>query len=126
MFDSFKMMGTVASLMKNKHKIAEAVQRVQANLEDRKISVNAPDGSVQLTMNGKARIQSLIIAPAALVAASSDPAAKDKLEKTIAGAITAAQARAMDILKAEFEREATELGLPELASSGGLAQMLGS
>jgi DNA-binding protein YbaB len=125
MFDNLKMMGAVASLMKNKEKIAIAMQRVQANLEERRITVNAPDGSVRVVMNAKSKIESITFAPEVLAAAASDAMAKERLERMIAGAISAAQARVVEILKAEIDREAKDLGVPELADSGALSKLLG-
>ncbi|MBX9737916.1 MAG: YbaB/EbfC family nucleoid-associated protein [Phycisphaerales bacterium] len=111
--------------MKNKEKIAIAMQRVQANLEERRITVNAPDGSVRVVMNAKSKIESITFAPEALAAAASDAMAKERLERMIAGAISAAQARVVEILKAEIDREAKDLGVPELADSGVISKLLG-
>ncbi len=125
MFDNLKMMGAVASLMKNKDKIAAAMKRVQTNLEDRRITVNAPDSSVQVVMNAKSKIESITFAPESLAAAASDPIAKERLERTLIGAISAAQARVVEILKSEVDREAKDLGIPELADSGAISKLLG-
>ncbi|CAN5827694.1 hypothetical protein BH11PLA1_BH11PLA1_01050 [soil metagenome] len=125
MFDNLKMMGAAASLMKNKHKVAEAAQRVQKNLEERHITVNAPDGSVQIVMSGKSKVEAITLSAAAIAAAAADDFARAKLERTIIGAITAAQKRVIDVVKAEVEREAKDLGVPELADMAGLSKMLG-
>lgn len=125
MFDNLKAMGAIASLMKNKEKIAEAMQRVQRNLEERRITVNSPDNSVQVVMTAKTKLEAITFSPEALTAAASDPFAKAKLERTIIGAMAAAQARAVEIVKQEVDREAKELGIPELADSAGLSKLLG-
>lgn len=125
MFDSLKSMGAIASLLKNKEKIAEAMARVHANLDQRTITVTAPDNSVQVIMTGKAKLQTLTLSDEILAKAAGDPEAKAKLQKTILGAITAAQNRVAEVVKVEVQREANELGIPELADPEALSKLMG-
>lgn len=118
-------MGAIASLLKNKERIAEAMARVHANLDQRTITVTAPDNSVQVIMTGKAKLQTLTLSDEILAKAAGDPDAKAKLQKTILGAITAAQNRVAEVVKVEVQREATDLGIPELADPEALTKLMG-
>lgn len=125
MFDTLKSMGAVASLLKNREKIVQAVQRVQENLERREVSVDAPDRSVALRTDARGKVLALTIAPEALLSASGNEESRLRLERTIAGAMNAARARCVQILQEEVSREAEALGIPELAASPEFRRMLG-
>jgi DNA-binding protein YbaB len=126
MFDALKSMGAVASLLKNRERIVQAVQRVQENLERREVSVEAPDRTVSLRTDARGRVLALTIAPEALRAASGGEEARRRLERTIAGAMNAARTRCVQILQEEVSREAEALGIPELASSPEFRRLLGA
>lgn len=125
MFDALKSLGAVTSLLKNKDKIAEAVARVHENLERHVVTVEAPDKSVRVECNAKGKPLSLTVAPELLAQAGRDEAAQTLLQRTIVGAIQAAQQRGQALMQAEIEREANALGVPELAKSPELRRMLG-
>ncbi|MBA4028271.1 MAG: hypothetical protein C0475_03925 [Planctomyces sp.] len=117
MFGSLKNIGALTSLLGKREQIAKSVEKVLATLDQRRITVNAPDGSVTVVANGKSQVVSVSLAPAALAAAGSDEQARAALERTIAGAMAAAQVRAMEIARQEAQKEADALGVPELLSS---------
>lgn len=126
MFDSLKSLGAIASLAKKKDAIAEAVQRVQSNLDQRTINVASPDKAVAIVTNAKLKVLSVTLDPAMLSRASTDAATREKLQGLIAGAMNAAQARAADILKDEILREANDLGIGDLvAQSPELQKLMG-
>lgn len=120
MFDSFKAMGQVASLLKNKEQIKEGLARASQRLESRRISAEAPGGAVKVVVDGKMRVHEVRIDQAALAAAAADPAAKERLERLLAGAMGAATRRAQDAVSEELNVEARALGLPEMPGLGAL------
>jgi DNA-binding protein YbaB len=124
MFDSLKSLGAIASLAKKKDAIAEAVQRVQNNLDQRTINVASPDKAVAIVTNAKLKVLSVTLDPAMLTRAGTDAATREKLQGLIAGAMNAAQARAADILKDEILREANDLGIGDLVSQSPELQKL--
>ena len=123
MFGSLKNLGAMASLMGKKDQIAEAFKRVHAELEARNITVNAPDGSVQVVANGHMKILSVTIAPEALAAAAADPAMAESLNRVMAGAYNAAAKRVKEVASEMIKREADALGLPDVP---GLDKLLGA
>jgi DNA-binding protein YbaB len=125
MFDALKSMGAVASLLKNKDKIAAAVTQVREELERRQISVDSPDKSVSLLVTASGKVERVTLSPSALAQASGDDAARARLEQTIAGAMNAARARMVVIVQEEISRQAEALGLPELANSPELRKLMG-
>lgn len=122
MFDSLKSVGAMASLMKNKEKIAEAFKRVQSELETRVITVNAPGGAVSVTMNGHFKINDIAIAPEQLAAAAADPQAAARLQQLMAGAVNAANKRVKELIAEAMSAEAKALGLPDMP---GLSSLMG-
>jgi DNA-binding protein YbaB len=114
MFGSLKNLGAMASLMGKREQIAEAFKRVQGELEERKITVNAPDNSVQVIVNGHMKVLSVNIAPEALVMAAQDPQAAEQLNRVLAGAYNAAAKRVKEVASEMIKREAEALGLPDV------------
>lgn len=122
MFGSLKNLGAMASLMGKKEQIAEAFKRVQGELEQRQITVNAPDGSVSVIANGHMKILSVNVSPEALAAAATDPAMAESLNRVLAGAYNAAAKRVKEVAAEMIKREADALGLPDVP---GLDKLLG-
>lgn len=114
MFGGLKNLGAMASLMGKKEQIAEAFKRVQAELEERRISVNAPDNSVQVVASGHMKVLGVTIAPDVLVKAASDAAAAEQLQRTLAGAYNAAAKRVKEVAAELIKREAEALGIGDI------------
>jgi DNA-binding protein YbaB len=127
MLDSFKAMGMVANLMKNKDAIAQGLKDVQARLESRTITVEGAkqsDGSagIKLLISGKMQVQQVIIAPALLASAQS-PEGKARLEQLLAGAMNAAVKRVKEVAAEEIGAEAKKLGLGDMPGIEKLADL---
>ncbi|MCW5764918.1 MAG: YbaB/EbfC family nucleoid-associated protein [Phycisphaeraceae bacterium] len=120
MFDSFKAMGQVASLLKNKEAIKEGMARVAQRLEQRRITAEAPGGVVRVVMDGKTRVQEVRVDPALLGAAAADEQERHRLERLLAGAFNAAMKRTQEAVSEEVNAEAKALGLPEMPGIGAL------
>ncbi len=124
MFDQLKMMGAVANLMKNKEAIAEAAARVQENLEKRVVTVEAPDKSISVQVNGKLAVLEIRLADRVVKDAASNPETQAKMEKLIVGAVNAAMARAKEIIQEEISTETQKLGLGDLGGLSSLGNLL--
>lgn len=122
MFDSLKGMGQMAALLKNKEALAEAGKRIQATLEERRVTADLPDKSVGITITGKLKVVAVRVDPALVASAAGDPAVHERLERLLVGAFNAASARAQEIARDEIQKEAAALGLDKLP---GLDKILG-
>ena len=122
MFDSLKMAGTLAGLMKNKEGLKLAAERIKTRLAELRAGGGSGGGAVRATVTGDLKVISVTLEPAALVGLS-DPASKAMVEALIAEAVN----NAIDIAKAmsqrEIAKEAELLGLPNMP---GLEGLLGS
>jgi DNA-binding protein YbaB len=123
-FDQLKMMGAVANLMKNKEAIAEAAARVQENLEKRVVTVEAPDKSISVQVNGKLAVLEIRLADRVVKDAASNAETQAKMEKLIVGAVNAAMARAKEIIQEEISTETQKLGLGDLGGLSSLGNLL--
>jgi DNA-binding protein YbaB len=123
-FDQLKMMGAVANLVKNKEAIAEAAARVQENLEKRVITVEAPDKSISVQVNGKLAVLEIRLAERVVKDAASSPETQAKMEKLVVGAVNAAMARAKEIIQEEISTETQKLGLGDLGGLSSLGNLL--
>lgn len=113
MFDQFKAIGAIASLMKEKDRLGSTVARVRARLDGLEVAGEAGGGAVRAIANGSGRVLSIEIE--ASVGAGFGHAESHALaEELIAEAVNAALKRAQDEARKILEREARELGLDEL------------
>ena len=126
MFDQLKAVSAMAGLMKNKQAIADAARNVQASLEKREITVDAPDKSISVKVSGKLLVTSISLHPKVVADAAGSEAQRIQMEQLIARAVNAALARAKDAIAEEIGAEAKRLGLGDLGGDigGGLGQLL--
>ncbi|MGH7132372.1 MAG: YbaB/EbfC family nucleoid-associated protein [Phycisphaerales bacterium] len=128
MFDSFKTMGAVANLMKNKDAIQQGMKDVQARLEQRRIIVegakDAATGAagIAVVMSGKMQVLEVRVSEAIAATASRDAEGKAQVERLLAGAVNAALLRCKEVAAEEIGAEAQKLGLGEMP---GLEKLLG-
>lgn len=119
MFDSLKMAGALAGLMKNKDAIKSAMERTKVRLSELRAGGASGGGAVRATVSGDMKVVSVTLEPAALVGLN-DPGSKAMVESLIAEAVN----NAMDIAKAmaqrEIAKEAEALGLPNMPGMEGL------
>jgi DNA-binding protein YbaB len=119
-FDSLKMAGALAGLMKNKDALKSAGERIKLRLAELRAAGGSGGGAVRATVSGDMKVISVTLEPAAM-AGLNDPSSKAMVESLIAEAVN----NAMDIAKAmaqrEIAREAEALGLPNIP---GLENML--
>jgi len=126
MFDQLKAMSAMAGLMKNKQAMADAARSVHESLDKREISVEAPDKSICVKVNGKLTVTSISLHPRVVADAAASEAQRAAMEQLICRAVNAALSRAKDAIAEEIGAEAKKLGLGDLGSDigGGLGQLL--
>lgn len=122
MFESFKAMGQVASLLKNKEAIKEGMARVSKRLEQRRITAEAPGGAVRVVIDGKTRVHEVHVDDATVKAAAESEEGRERMQKLLTGAFNAAMRRCQEAVTEEVNVEAKALGLPEMP---GLTSLLG-
>lgn len=126
MFDQFKNLGQLASLMKDAPRIKEQFQQAQEDLKKVRVSAETGGGAVRATASGAMRLTSVEIDPAlmsTLVDAASD-ADRQFAEDLIAGAVNAALEKAQHAAASEMAKRAQDLGLP-IPPDTDIASMLG-
>lgn len=123
MFDQMKHMGTIAGLLKNKEKLAEAGARVKRTLEERPVTGEAGGGAIRVTVGGEMKVRRVEIAPAIAAGLGAGDEARMQIENLIAEATNDAMRLAQLRLKEAVDREAAELGIEGLGDQlGGLLQ----
>jgi len=110
MFDSFKTMGALAGLMKNREALREAGERVRATLAETVVTGEAGGGAVRVEMTGELRVRSVRLPPGA---GAVDEGERAMLERLVVEATNDAMARARATVERVVGEEARELGLPE-------------
>ena len=121
MFDQMKQMGTIAGLLKNKDKLAEAGARVKRTLEERPVTGEAGGGAIRVTVGGEMKVTRVEIAPAIAAGLGAGDEALRQIEALIAEATNDAMRLAQLRLKEAVDREAAELGIEGLGDQiGGL------
>ena len=126
MFDSFKSMGAVANLLKNKDQIAAAGQRVQERMETLRVTGEAGGGAVRATITGKMRVESIHIEPATAQGFAADEESRLMAQALITHAVNDGLIKAQEAMQSTIAAEADALGVPELADKlqGGLGGLL--
>ncbi|MGD1914751.1 MAG: YbaB/EbfC family nucleoid-associated protein [Phycisphaerales bacterium] len=113
MFDQMRAMGAIASLMKDREKLADAAERVKTRLEDARVEGVAGGGAIRVTVAGTMRVAGVHIEPAMAAAFSADEQSRLMAQELIAEATNEAMARAQAVARETIAEEAKALGLPE-------------
>lgn len=119
MFDKFKQMGAIASLLQNKDKLREAGERIRAHAQDVRAVGESGGGAVRITVDGKMKVISVELTPALVAGMAADERTRELAGSLIADAVNAAQAQAQEAMRLAIDREASDLGLPDLAGQLG-------
>jgi DNA-binding protein YbaB len=117
MFDKFKLMGMLAAFMKDKEKFKAAGVRIKEQSEQVRAVGEGGHGAVKVTVTGQMKVIAVELQPA-LMAGVTGAAADEKTRglagELIAEAVNEANKAAQAQMKAIIEKEAKELGLPDL------------
>ena len=106
MFDALKGMN-LSDLMNQAKQMQAQMQQMQAEMAKKTVTADAGGGMVQATVNGKMELVKLQIDKAKV-----DVNDAELLEDVIIAAVNAAQARAGQMMQAEMQRKAQEMGIP--------------
>jgi len=120
MFDKLKMMGTLASLMKNKDQLKASGDRIKAAAAATRASGEGGAGAVRVTVDGRMRVVAVELQPALVSGMAADERTRQLAGSLIAEATNAALAASQAKMKVVLDKEAKELGLPEMPDIGGL------
>jgi hypothetical protein len=94
-------------LMKQAQEMQGKMARLQEELAAKQITAEAGGGMVTASVNGRMELVKLRIDKTKI-----DPADTEMLEDVIVAAVQAAQQRATEMMKAEMQKAAGEMGLP--------------
>jgi len=121
MFDTFKAMGVLANLAKNKEELLAVVERVKAEADELRVAGEAGSGAVRAIADGRMRIISVELSPG--IAAAPDSEQGVEAEMLVAGAVNEALRNAQIAMRDIVNREAEAFGLPRLPDDmGGLLE----
>ena len=114
MFDKFKAMSAMAALMQNKDKLRAAGQRIKEQSQEVRVTGEGGAGAVRVTVNGQMKVLSVELTPALVTGMAADEKTRALAGDLIAEAVNSANTQAQARVKAILEKEAKELGLPDL------------
>lgn len=107
MLDAFKNMAGLGDMMKKAQEMQAKMQQMQEELSRRQITAEAAGGMVSATVDGKLQLVKLKIDQTKV-----DLSDITYLEDVVVAAISAAQAKAGQVIQAEMVKVTGDLGLP--------------
>jgi len=107
MLDAFKNLGNLGEMMKKAQDMQGKMQQMQDELSRRQITAEAAGGMVSATVDGKLQLIKLKIDSAKV-----DLNDITYLEDVIVAAVSAAQAKAADVIKSEMSKISGDMGIP--------------
>ena len=97
----------LGDLMNQAKQMRQQMEQMQAELAKKTVTADAGGGMVQATVSGKLELVKLTIDKSKI-----DVNDTEMLEDVIIAAVNAAQARAGQMMQAEMQKKAQEMGLP--------------
>lgn len=119
MFDKLKTMGTMAALLKDKERVKEIATRVKDKAEAVRVTGESGAGAVRVTMDGRMRVLNVELQPALVMGMAADERTRELAGNLIAEAVNNANAAAQAAMKTVLQREAKDLGLPDMPDLAG-------
>jgi DNA-binding protein YbaB len=113
-FDKLKAMGAMAALMKDKDKLRAAGQRIKETAAATRATGEGGGGAVRVTVDGKMHVLSVELQPALASGMAADERTRELAGNLIAEAANNAMAAAQAKMRVVIEKEARELGLPDM------------
>jgi DNA-binding YbaB/EbfC family protein len=107
MFDVLKNLGNLPGLMAKAREMQDKMKAMQDELARRHVSADAGGGMVEATVNGRLELVKLKIDKSRV-----DPNDTEMLEDLVVAAVSAAQAKAAEMVQDEMQKMAGDLGLP--------------
>ena len=108
MFDALKNLGNLGELMSKARQMQEQMQKLQEEMGKKTVTADAAGGMVQATVNGRMELTAIKIDKSRIV----DPNDTEMLEDVIVAAVSAAQAKAAEMMKTELGKMTGGMGLP--------------
>jgi DNA-binding protein YbaB len=116
MLDKFKMMGLAAQFLKDKDKFKAAGQRIKEQSQQVRATGEGGAGAVRVTVTGQMKVVNVELTPALVMGMAADDKTRALAGDLIAEAVNNANAAAQAKMKAIIDKEAKDLGLPEIPS----------
>ena len=107
MLDVLKNLGSLPGLMAKAREMQDKMKAMQDELARRHVSADAGGGMVEATVNGRLELVKLKIDKSRV-----DPNDTEMLEDLVVAAVSAAQAKAAEMVQDEMQKMAGDLGLP--------------
>lgn len=106
-----KGLGNIGNLLSQARQMQQRMADIQQELENESVSGSAGGGMVQVTMNGKQKITSIKIDPAAV-----DPNDLSMVEDLIVVAVNEAQDRVQEVVKERMTSLTGGIDIPGITS----------
>ena len=107
MFDNLKNLANLPGMLAKAREMQEKMKSMQEELARQQVSADAGGGMVSAVVNGRLELVKIRIDKSKI-----DPNDTEMLEDLIVAAVSAAQAKASDMMKDEMSRMAADVGLP--------------
>lgn len=116
----FKTMGAIAGLLKNRDRIDAAAKRIKEQLLATEVTGEAAGGAVRAVVGGDLKVRSINLEPAVTQGLGADDASRQMAQSLIVEAVNDGMTKAQQAARDIVQREAADLGLPELPQLSGL------
>ena len=107
MFDNLKNLANLPGMLAKAREMQEKMKSMQEELARKQVSADAGGGLVSAVVNGRLELVKFRIDKSKI-----DPNDTEMLEDLIVAAVSAAQAKASDMMKDEMSKMAADVGLP--------------
>jgi DNA-binding YbaB/EbfC family protein len=107
MFDNLKNLANLPGMLAKAREMQEKMKSMQDELARKQVSADAGGGMVSAVVNGRLELVKVRIDKTKV-----DPNDTEMLEDLIVAAVSAAQAKAAEMMKQEMSRMAADVGLP--------------
>lgn len=107
MFDALKNLGNLGDMLKQAREMQGKMAAMQEEMARKQVTAEAGAGMVEATVNGKQELVKLKIDRQKI-----DVNDTEMLEAVIVSAVSAAQAKASEIMKQEMQKMVGDMGLP--------------
>ena len=116
----FKTMGAIAGLLKNRDKLEAIAQRIKGELAATEVTGEAAGGAVRAVVGGDLKVRAITLEPAVTQGLGADEQSRAMAQALIAEAVNDGLTKAQHAARDIVQREAAELGLPQLPQLAGL------
>jgi nucleoid-associated protein EbfC len=116
----FKTMGAIAGLLKNRDKLEAAAQRIKDQLAATEVTGEAAGGAVRAVVGGDLKVRSITLEPAVTQGLGADDNSRSLAQTLIVEAVNDGMTKAQQAARDIVQREAADLGLPQLPQLSGL------